>query len=507
MKEREELNVKEQTFDGEKCLVTMKKPTTAYEHGQMLFEQYDSLGPGMKMPQIILARAEDSDVVCYDSEFKKGNEIGFVGVLRTSDKEYKKKEVAEKIGKGILKGKIISGDVSKSTFEIEMYLEEATAKMVDGQKVNAGQFNEAMTAEMQRIIDEGISTKEVLEKNIEVMRNNRVGDARILAVLKKYKKYDKPAWVPDAYYVDVNPEMPKSILNKALKASLISGHALIFEGDKSVGKNVCGETIAAVRGMPYYFMGFDAYMTTDTVYGESKTDNSAGAKIDMEGALNYVKATTMPDKCSAEELEKAAEFEMLKAKASTVQIIREYSELVKWAQTGGVMMLNEYNMGDANLKQQFMNPMLDSTRALDVPGIGMLRLNPDCVLIASANPGFVGEMAENGATRSRLGTIKFPNASEIIKQLKSSLGENFVPEKYFEACNNYYKAIKGMVGTISDQCLNIRGFKRALEDVKQDIDDGEEVSLADDIITEVIYGCPEEDIPNLMLQLNEIVEI
>ena len=152
-----------------------------------------------------------------------------------------------------------------------------------------------------------------------------------------------------------------------------------------------------------------------------------------------------------------------------------------------------------------MNPMLDSTRALDVPGIGLLRLHPDCVLICSANPGFVGEMAANGATESRLGHIEFPNATDITKQLKAQLGENYVAEKYFKECNDYYRAIKAMVGTISDQCLNIRGFIRALQGVYRDIQDGEEVNLADDIKIQVINGCPEEDRPNLILQLNEIV--
>lgn len=484
--------------------VTVKKPVTGYEHGEVLLSMAESLGTGMKMPQDIVAKYDETSkkVICFDTEAKEEQAIGFVAKITGPDGTLKRDEFADIAQAGTLKGNITTTNSASQTFEIDLYFNKK--EVISGGVVVT---TDAFEDEIKRIVDAGISTREILEKNIQVMRENRIGEGRILTVLKRYKKYDKPAWIPDAYYVDVNPEMSKSILNRALKASLITGHALVFEGDKSVGKNVCGETIAAVRGMPYFFMGFDAYMTTDTVYGESKTDNSAGAQLELRQAMSYIKTQTMPDKATPEEFEEAANFDLLKAKAATVQIVREYSELVKWAQIGGVMMFNEYNMGDANLKQQFMNPMLDSTRALDVPGLGMLRLNPDCVLICSANPGFVGEMAENAATRSRLGTIKFPNASEIIKQLKSSLGEDFLPEKYFVACNEYYKAVKAMVGTISDQCLNIRGFKRALEDVKQDIMDGEEPSLADDIVTEVIDSCPKEDISNLTMQLNEIVDI
>ena len=502
---REEFNTNTNVTEGTLYKVTVKKPVTGYEHGATLLEMHSSLAEGMKMANEIIAKYDQDSkkVICYDTEAKAEKAIGFVAKISDENgNSLKRDEFADLISGGNCTGVIKGADPGTGTFDVDLYLTEK--EIISGGVVVS---TDAFEEEIKRIVDEGISTREVLEKNIQVMRENRIGEGRILTVLKRYKKYDKPAWIPDAYYVDVNPEMPKSILNRALKASLITGHALVFEGDKSVGKNVCGETIAAVRGMPYFFMGFDAYMTTDTVYGESKTDNSAGAQLELRQAMSYIKAQTMPQEATKEELEEAATFDFLKAKAATVQIIREYSELVKWAQCGGVMMFNEYNMGDANLKQQFMNPMLDSTRALDVPGLGMLRLNPDCVLICSANPGFVGEMAENAATRSRLGTIKFPNASEIIKQLKSSLGENFLPERYFVTCNEFYKAIKAMVGTISDQCLNIRGFKRALEDVKQDILDGEEPSLADDIITEVIDSCPEEDISHLEMQLREIVNI
>ena len=501
MKEKDLLQ--EEKMGGELYHLVVKKPSVGYSHGATLLEQVANLGEGMTLPHTIICayNEEVGKIVCYEEKVAKEKEIGFVAEIKdNAGKKITKDDFIEILKKSETNGRIMSAEVSAKKLFVDMYIEEKQIIVSGGTVVCSAE----MENEISRIINEGISDRETIEKNIKVMRDNRVGDGRILNILRRYKKFDRPAWIPDAFYCDVNPEQSKSILNRALKAAL-SGHALVFIGDKSVGKNVCAETVACVLGMPYYFMSFDAYMTRDSVFGETTTDNEASKNIEYDEALAYVQANVMPSSAKQETLEKAAKFEYDRAKSSSVQIVRQYSELVKWAQSGGVMMFNEYNMGDANLKQMFMNPMLDSTRALDVPGIGLLRLHPDCVLICSANPGFVGEMAANGATESRLGHIEFPNATDITKQLKAQLGENYVAEKYFKECNDYYRAIKAMVGTISDQCLNIRGFIRALQGVYRDIQDGEEVNLADDIKIQVINGCPEEDRPNLILQLNEIV--
>ena len=112
------------------------------------------------------------------------------------------------------------------------------------------------------------------------------------------------------------------------------GAATIYEGDKSVGKNVCAETVAMVLNMPYYMITFNRGMTADDIYGTKSTDNSAASMLTEDMAEDYLRCQMGEQ---AFDMRSAATFEYLKAKAASVSIVQEQSCLVEWLKNGGVM--------------------------------------------------------------------------------------------------------------------------------------------------------------------------
>ena len=127
---------------------------------------------------------------------------------------------------------------------------------------------------------------------------------------------------------------------------------------------------------------------------------------------------------------------MLRDKAASVNIITENSEFCDWLKNGGVLMINEINMAEANFLQSFINPIGDSTGFLNT-GDGRIYVNPDCWLLGCQNEGFVGSMQQNSATKSRFGVIQFPASNSIRKQIVAECGPT--PEDMLKQCETLYK--------------------------------------------------------------------
>ena len=123
-------------------------------------------------------------------------------------------------------------------------------------------------------------------------------------------------------------------------------------------------------------------------------------------------------------VEKAAKYEYLRAKASSVSIVQEESCLVEWIKNGGVMCFNEMNMAEANFFASFTNQLTDNTGFIDIPGYGHLEINPDCILIGTQNADYTGVCEQNDATMSRFGCIQFPYPKSIKAQLEATVGKD-----------------------------------------------------------------------------------
>lgn len=403
--------------------------------------------------------------------------------------------------------------------------------------------------ELQKLIDEivekGLATKEDMAERIKVMKDNNVDRFLMMRVLKGYRKYNKRPHYPSTLYVDPYLEASKKnktegIIAEGLRAA-VSRQAIICEGEKSVGKNVYLETLAWLLGMPQYLITFSRQMSPASIYGEKTTDNSAAkalAELDpkilaiankaedarklwmqaavMQGIKDidaYVD-DLMPAEWK-EALDKKAEFEKQAAQSASVNIVIDASELYDWLTDGAMMVFNEMNMAEANFFASFTNQLLDGTGFLFVPGRGEVPINPDCVLFGTQNAEYQGVEQQNEATMSRFGCLYFRQPESIKAQLISAVESTLkrdgftgakLASKYYTEAENFYKQCRGAVrkAQVSNACLNIRGFVRALTAVAEG--DGY-CRLKRQIEIHVCDTCPVDERQSLKAILENIVTV
>ena len=367
--------------------------------------------------------------------------------------------------------------------------------------------DEGISDELKKIIkekvDAGIVTQKEIDARVKFMRDNYVDTFLMTRVIKGYRgDYNKPPHTPSCLYVDPYLESSRKqkvegIIAEGLR-NAVSRMAVICEGEKSTGKNVYLETISWLMGMPMYLITFSRQMSPSSIYGEKTTDNgpaealaafdkdilakaeiikekmrfAASMMVGRKGELNHL----IEESLSAEDrriLAQAKEFEVLKAKAASVNIVIDASELYDWLTDGGLLCFNEMNMAEANFFASFTNQLLDGTGFLFVPGRGEVPIHKDCVLFGTQNADYQGVEEQNEATMSRFGCIEFRQPESIKKQLVAAVTSRLKKDgfegvsldtKFYNECESFYKQCRGAVRKqqVSNACLNIRGFVRAL---------------------------------------------
>lgn len=357
----------------------------------------------------------------------------------------------------------------------------------------------------KKIVEGGICTEDQLEFNIKVMQENRCPEELIMAVLKRYRKTDRPAHRPKVIYVDPDPESKETSNLALLLLNAIMGSATILEGDKSVGKNVCAETAAMVLNETYDMKSFTRSLRADDMYGNRETDNSASNMITQELA----EASLRYHAGEKQFFEEAAKYETYKAKAASVMITQEISPFCRWLREGGVFVFNEMNMAEANFFSSFTNQITDNSGFLDVPGVGRIDINPNCILIGTQNADYTGVCDQNGATMSRFGCIAFDYPKSIKKQLMAAVTKETreaLDEKYFTQTDTWYQSLLHSVqnNLIENDCLNIRGCVRALDAVAKVPG---LVTLKKELMIHVVNTCPKEDRSNIIAELNGAVSL
>ena len=296
-----------------------------------------------------------------------------------------------------------------------------------------------------------------------------------------------------------------------------TGDAFILEGPKSVGKNVFCETLSFLFNKEYFVIQLNENTSDGDVYGEKSTDNTAAEKLSFEMAAAAITAQTLMSKGEDVPeyiMEEAARFELLKSQASSVKIVQALGVWVQWLQRGGIMVLNEMDMADANFFSQLVNMILDGTGFMTVPGYGRVDVNPECVLIGTQNgTAYAGTNTQNSASISRFDKYILPQPKDVIGQLKAAAkGSGFeIEDKYLITCNEFYKELLKLTaakdefaGAMSDTCLNIRGMVRALKAVKMF---DYEVTLKERLIISVVNACAEDERGTIMTILNQKVSI
>lgn len=411
---------------------------------------------------------------------------------------------------------IVLKSYNGTLIEAEMILDEVKAANVE---------TNAISAKLQAIIDEkianGIVSKEEMDDRLKVMQDNKVDEALKIRVVKGYRKYNKAAHKPRCIYVDPYINQVKAgkegIIAEGLR-NAVSRMASICEGEKSVGKNVYMETIAWLLGMPLYMITFSRNMSPSSIYGEKSTDNSASEKLkDMtkEAIAKVMLDANAPELVNRKEaIRAAADFEIQKARAASVSIVIDQSELYDWMIDGGTLVLNELNMGESNFLSSFLNPLTDGTGFLFIPGRGEVKMHDDCVLFGTQNADYEGVQQQNEATMSRFNTLYFKQPESVIGQFKAATAAALkksgcdykLKEDYFQQAQKYYtqcmKSVRG--GIVSNAVLNIRGFVRALTTVAES--EGY-VSLNRWLQICVVNTCPTDEREALNAVLNSIVTL
>ena len=444
----------------------------------------------------------------------KPNMYGSLQKVLNGETQLSNDEIKELIVNG---AQIVLSGYAGTLIQGKMILDEVKKANVD---------TTTISSKLQAVIDEkiaaGIVTKEEMDDVIKVLQENKVDEALKIRVIKGYRKYNKKAHKPRCIYVDPYIDQVKAgkegIIAEGLR-NAVSRMASICEGEKSVGKNVYMETIAWLLGMPLYMLTFSRNMSPSSIYGEKSTDNSASEKLKNMKTEAIAKVMLETNNITSEEDKKraincAADFEIQKARAASVSIVIDQSELYDWMIDGGVMVLNEMNMGESNFLSSFLNPLTDGTGFLFIPGRGEVEMHEDCVLFGTQNADYEGVQQQNEATMSRFNTLYFRQPESVIHQFKAATKSALVKAGCeFELKNDYYQQAQKFYtqclksvrsGAVSNAVLNIRGFVRALTTVAES---EEYVSLNRWLEICVVNTCPTDEREALRAVLNSIVTL
>lgn len=370
---------------------------------------------------------------------------------------------------------------------------------------------------LEELVSEGWFSQESLDNRVAICKDHGVS----FAIMKKIFDWNKERGIKGdvfplktAYVCPVEGKVKsKDFWNSV--CNCLTRTAFILEGPKSVGKNVFAETLAFLFNMECFVIQLNENTTDGDVYGEKTTDNSAAEALtkDLVAASFRVKvALAMGEKPSDDDLQMATQYDMLKTLCSSVKIKQAIGLWVQWLQRGGIMVLNEADMADPNFYSMLVNMVLDGTGYMAVPGYGRVKINENCVLIATQNgASYAGTNTQNEASVSRFDKYILPQPKSVLPQLKSAVkGQKFeIEEKYLLSANKFYTELKkligdGLTGEISSAALNIRGIVRALKAVKTY---DYEVTLRERLAISVVNACPEDEQGVIMEVLNASVSI
>lgn len=354
-------------------------------------------------------------------------------------------------------------------------------------------------SEERKLIDPDIVPEDEVDAMIKCMEDSRVHPSIISTMLRERvaKASTKRATMPKTIYQDENPSRKYSYLNDGL-ISLLKGEMVFMVGEKSTGKNVYFDTLAWLGCKPKIRIAMSAGMDPDSVFGGKTTDNSAVEKLSEDKAEAYLKVLSSPgEKHDEDILKKAAEYEVLARKSASIHILQNQGEIVDIVRDGGYVLFDEINMAEANFLQSLVHSMADGERCLVLPeGEGSVPLHPHTCIMGGMNPvgsDYSGTRELNSATASRGCWLEFEMPESVEKILRANFSEDTkLGKKHFKACSEVYKDFRAAVEQtrVTNRCLNIRGFVRALGDVERF---PEATDLAWRIKVQVVDGCLKEE--------------
>lgn len=276
-------------------------------------------------------------------------------------------------------------------------------------------------------------------------------DKKVSDFIEHHKTYPSVAnRIPTPHFKFIGDD----IWNKAVTALLAKKNILLV-GEKSTGKNVLAENLAAYFKRPLWDISFNVNIDTASLIGADTLKNG--------------------------------------------QVEFQEGPIYQCAKYGGFGVLDEINMAK-NEAMAVLHSTLDFRRSIDIPGYDKIFLDDATRFIATMNYGYAGTRDLNEALLSRFVVIEMPALSEDqLEKLILSEFPNISPDYARQFANLFIDMKKkALAGEVSTSCMDIRGFLDAISLVDNGLSVIQALEMAivnksfdhfeRDLLTDVIKG-------------------
>lgn len=344
---------------------------------------------------------------------------------------------------------------------------------------------------IKELIDSGKLTKEEVDERILYLSSHNITekDEMFSFILMAIWQHPDNAKVikPKKLYINPNPK-EESIIKRMLRNIILNDH-VILEGAKACGKNVAWESISWLLNRPLEILNCDGKMTKASMFGSPTTDMTAKKDLNVDGAKEFInvffsrlmgslkgafslffkKHVEVEDKDDT--VDKAAEFLISTIKCASPDIVLEKGPitraLIDAHERGTILIIDEMNLSDPNTLAGALNALTDKhTKEYQINGIGKVVI-PEGLIIGATQNGtggeYIGTKKQNDATMSRWNCIRINAPTTILQILKNNPID--LEDRYFEMLDNIYQKFSRAAKvsrTVSESCLNVRGFERVL---------------------------------------------
>ena len=298
---------------------------------------------------------------------------------------------------------------------------------------------------------------------------------------------------PDRLYVNTQRISP--IRKILLGLAQPNRRMTILEGEKSVGKNVCWESIGWLLNRPIEQNTYSSRTTAGDTLGRPMTKPSNNKKLTSEYAEEFIRSLK-----SSEHLVGGSAFlaELSHNMAPNVELKQGAlaRALLTAEEHGTIYIADEMNLSDANMFSSLFNTLTDShSKWYDISGLGKVEISRNLIIGGTRNPiGFVGTNVQNAATMSRFQVVRIKSPDSISELLEGANYAGIIPatgvslESLIREASEIYdvfaEAVRGK--TVSDSCLNYRGFQAAIGEALAGM------PLKDSIMDNVVHNAEDE---------------
>lgn len=234
----------------------------------------------------------------------------------------------------------------------------------------------------------------------------------------------------------------------AATAAILSGKNLLLVGEKSTGKNVLAENLAAHFQRPLWNVSLHMSIDAPALLGDDSL--KGGDVFFREGPITLA------------------------------------------AKVGGFAVLDEINMAK-NEALAVLHSALDYRRIIDMPGYDLIKIHPATRFIATMNYGYEGTRDLNEALLSRFVVLKMPpladdDLSLLIAETYPELKPAFIRDLCRLVADIQRKAD---ANEIAHHAMDIRGLFDAVDLVKEGLELKESLNLS---LVNKIFDLYEEEL-------------